>query len=157
MVSIAFYKSKTMSARPSWDEYFLNITEQIATRSTCDRAHVGAVITKENRILACGYNGSPKSAPHCDDVGHEMVNNHCVRTVHAEINAIIDAGLKGVSIVGATLYCSISPCYDCAKALVNAQIKRVVYKKFYEGRYGASTKATELLRDASITVDHIKE
>ena len=143
--------------RPTWDEYFLNIAEQIATRGTCDRARVGIVITKEHRLLACGYNGSPKGQPHCDEAGHELIDGHCVRTVHAEINAIIDAGLKGVSIIDGTVYCTVSPCYDCVKALINARVKRVVYRTFYDSRYGASIKALQLLRDTGILVEHIQK
>lgn len=88
--------------RQSWDEYFIRIAEEVATRSTCNRKHVGAVIVRERSILATGYNGSIRGMPHCDDVGHLMVNDHCIRTVHAEANAIAQAARNGVRIEGAS-------------------------------------------------------
>ncbi len=86
--------------RPSWDDYFMSITFQVAKRSTCDRAQVGAIIVKDRRILTTGYNGAPAGLPHCDEVGHLMINGHCVRTLHAEQNAIIQAALHGVGVEG---------------------------------------------------------
>ena len=86
--------------RPSWDDYFMGITQQVAKRSTCDRARVGAIIVKDRRILTTGYNGSPAGLPHCDEIGHLMVDGHCVRTLHAEQNAIIQAALHGVINAG---------------------------------------------------------
>ena len=90
--------------RPDWDEYFLNIAREVAKRSTCPRASVGAVIVKDNRILATGYNGSPPGKPHCTEVGCLVVNDHCERVIHAETNAIAQAAKFGISINGATLY-----------------------------------------------------
>jgi dCMP deaminase len=117
--------------RPDWDSYFLKIASAVSERSTCDRALVGCVLVIEKRILTTGFNGSPAGAPHCDDVGHLMVEGHCVRTIHAETNAIIQAALHGVSTRGATCYVTHFPCVNCAKALVNAGIVRLVYSQAY--------------------------
>ena len=120
-----------MSKRVDWDVYFMNIAQASAERSTCDRAHVGAVLVRNNRILATGYNGSVSGMPHCDDVGHDMVNGHCIRTIHAEVNAIVQCAIYGVSSKGATLYCTHYPCYNCAKIIVNAGIERIVFQNWY--------------------------
>ena len=117
--------------RPSWDEYFMQIAFTVAQRSTCDRAHVGAVLVRDRRILTTGYNGSPAGLPHCDDVGHLMMDGHCVRTLHAEQNAIIQAALHGVSIQGATAYVTHQPCLTCAKMIINAGIRQVIYAGDY--------------------------
>jgi dCMP deaminase len=117
--------------RPDWDEYFMDIAFAVAERSTCDRAHVGAVLVRDRRILTTGYNGAPAGLPHCDEVGHLMVDGHCVRTLHAEQNAIIQAALHGVGIQGATAYVTHQPCLTCAKMLINAGITRVVYAGNY--------------------------
>lgn len=117
--------------RPSWDEYFLEVAQVVATRSTCDRAHVGCVIVKERRILTTGYNGAPAGLPHCDEVGHLMDNGHCIRTLHAEQNALIQAALHGISTQGATAYITHQPCFHCAKMLINAGIRRVVHGGIY--------------------------
>ncbi len=119
------------STRPSWDYYFMSITRQVATRSTCDRAQVGAVIVKDRRILTTGYNGAPAGLPHCDDIGHLMVDGHCVRTLHAEQNAILQAALHGVSVQGGTIYVTHQPCLTCAKMIINAGLLRVVYAGAY--------------------------
>jgi dCMP deaminase len=118
-------------SRPSWDDYFMDITLQVARRSTCDRARVGAVIVKDKRILTTGYNGAPTGLPHCDNVGHLIVNGHCVRTLHAEQNAIIQAALHGVSVAGGTMYVTHQPCLTCAKMIINAGIRCVVYAGHY--------------------------
>lgn len=120
-----------MDNRPSWDEYFMGIALQVAKRSTCDRAHVGAVIVRDRRILTTGYNGSPSGLPHCDDVGHLLVEGHCVRTIHAEQNAIVQAAYLGISVRGGTLYVTHQPCLTCAKLIINAGIRRVVYAGTY--------------------------
>jgi dCMP deaminase len=114
--------------RASWDRYFLNIAEVVATRSTCDRKHVGAVIVDDRRITATGYNGSAPGAPHCDDVGHLIQNEGCIRTIHAEANAIVDAGRDAA---GSTIYVTCSPCYDCMKLILATGIDRVVFKEKY--------------------------
>jgi len=120
-----------LTKRPSWDEYFMSIALQVAKRSTCDRAHVGAVIVRDRRILTTGYNGSPAGLPHCDDVGHLLVEGHCVRTLHAEQNAVIQAAYLDVSVQGGTIYVTHQPCLVCAKMIINAGIKRVVYAGTY--------------------------
>ena len=117
--------------RPDWDTYFMKIARDVAARSTCDRADVGAVLVREKRILTTGFNGSPSGQPHCDEAGHLMVDGHCVRTIHAEANAIIQAALHGVSSKGATVYVTHFPCLSCAKMLINAGIVRVVYATQY--------------------------
>jgi dCMP deaminase len=117
--------------RPSWDDYFMQITFQVAKRSTCPRAAVGSVIVRDKRILTTGYNGSPTGLPHCTEVGCLMVNDHCVRTLHAEQNAIIQGALHGVDVSGSTIYVTHQPCQICAKMIVNAGIERVVYAGHY--------------------------
>lgn len=136
-----------MTKRISWDTYFIQVARMVALRSSCDRAHVGAVLVKDRRILATGYNGSPRGMPHCDEVGHLMRDGHCVRTIHAEMNAVISAASFGVSTEGATLYVTHTPCYECAKVLINAGIKEVIYDKPY-GR----SPGTELLIEAGVKV-----
>ena len=117
--------------RISWKNYFMNIACEVATRSTCDRKHVGAVIVRDKTILSTGYNGSIKGLPHCDDAGCEMVDGHCVRTSHAEANAIVQAAKNGVGINQSEIYVTASPCYDCFKLIANAGIKIIYYKEFY--------------------------
>ncbi|MEI6288258.1 MAG: cytidine/deoxycytidylate deaminase family protein [bacterium] len=126
--------------RPSWDEYFMNICRQVATRATCDRGRSGCVIARDKQILTTGYVGSPVGTPHCDEIGHEFqsvthedghVTQHCIRTTHAEQNAICQAAKLGISLNGATLYCKMTPCYACAKMIINVGIKRVVCDKDY--------------------------
>lgn len=130
----------TKHERPSWDEYFMNIAELVGSRATCSRGRSGCVIVKDKRILVTGYVGSPVGQPHCDEVGHEMhkvinedgtESEHCVRTAHAEQNAIAQAAKIGISVDGATLYCHMTPCYACAKILINSGIKKVVVLKDY--------------------------
>lgn len=123
-----------MSERPqraSWDEYFMRIAETVATRATCDRKHVGAVIQRDHNILATGYNGSIAGLEHCDEAGHLMEDGHCVRTIHAEANAVIQAARNGVRIDGASIYVSASPCWNCFKMIANAGLKRIVFREFY--------------------------
>lgn len=129
--------------RPSWDEYFFEIMKAIAKRGTCSRGRSGCVIAKDNQLISAGYVGSPVGEDHCDDVGHLYQKRydadgsysvHCVRTVHAEQNAICQAAKRGVSIDGATLYCQMTPCPVCAKMIVNSGIERVVcLKKYHDG------------------------
>ena len=117
--------------RPDWDSYFMKIAYAISERSTCDRALVGCVLVTDKRILTSGFNGSPSGLDHCDETGHLMVDGHCVRTIHAETNAIIQAALHGVSTKGATCYVTHFPCLNCTKALINAGISRIVYSVSY--------------------------
>ncbi len=117
--------------RPTWDHYFINIALAVAERSTCDRAHVGAVLVRDKRILTTGFNGSPSGLPHCDTKGHLLVDGHCVRTIHAETNAIIQAALHGVSTKEATCYVTHFPCINCTKTLINAGVTEIVYLNDY--------------------------
>ncbi|MDP6593082.1 MAG: dCMP deaminase family protein [Candidatus Marinimicrobia bacterium] len=117
--------------RVSWEQYFMNIAGEVASRSTCDRKHVGAVIVRDKVILSTGYNGSLRGLPHCDEVGHEMENGHCVRTIHAEANAIVQAARNGINISDAEIYVSASPCYTCFKMIANSGIWKVYYGEFY--------------------------
>ncbi len=117
--------------RASWDEYFMNIAREVASRATCDRKHVGAVIVRDKIILATGYNGSIRGLPHCDEVGHLMEDGHCVRTVHAEANAIVQAAKSGVRIEGAGIYVTASPCWSCFRLIANSGIGRIVFGEFY--------------------------
>lgn len=133
--------------RPSWDRYFCNLAETVATRSTCDRAHVGCVLVKDNRIVSTGYNGSLPGLPHCDEVGHELHNGHCVRTIHAEANAIIEAGRDAR---GATAYCTHYPCHTCAMLLARAGIVRVVYLS----EYRLSSLAAGVFEQMKVEVTH---
>lgn len=117
--------------RQDWPHYFMNIAREVSTRSTCDRKHVGAIIVRDKNILSTGYNGSIRSQPHCDEAGHDMEGGHCVRTVHAEANAIIQAARHGVRIEGAEIYTTASPCWECFKLIANAGIQRIFYREFY--------------------------
>ena len=118
--------------RPSWNLYFMNIAHEVAQRSTCERAKAGAVIVKEKRILITCNNGSPRGLPHCTEVGCLIDNCHCIRTLHAEQNAIIQAALHGVITEGATIYVTHQPCFLCAKTIINAGIQEIVYDKEYQ-------------------------
>jgi dCMP deaminase len=117
--------------RVSWDEYFMNIARVVSSRSTCDRKFVGSVIVRDKTILSTGYNGSIRGMPHCSEVGHMMEDGHCVATIHAETNAVLQAAKNGVSIDGATVYVTASPCWACFKMITNAGIRRIVYGEFY--------------------------
>jgi len=146
---------KPKDKRPSWDEYFITMADLIGSRGTCDRGYAGSIITRDKRILASGYAGSPVGLKHCGEVGHEMhtvttegdvVSRHCIRTSHAELNAIINAARVGVSVDGATLYCKFFPCYTCAKSIVNAGIKRVVSLRDYH----AAGRSKEIFKEAKV-------
>ena len=117
--------------RADWDEYFMSIANAVATRATCPRKSVGAVLVRARMILSTGYNGSIRGLPHCTDAGCMMEDGHCVATIHAEANAIIQAARNGVRIEGATCYVTASPCWNCFKVLVNAGVERIVYGEFY--------------------------
>ena len=141
--------------RPSWDEYFISIAELVGTRGTCDRGRSGCVIVKDKRILVTGYVGSPIGLPHCDEEGHEMhkvvredgtESMHCIRTIHAEQNAISQAAKTGIALDGATSYSHMTPCYVCAKFFVNCGIKRVVVKKDYH----ASRETKRIFEESGI-------
>jgi dCMP deaminase len=134
--------------RPDWDSYFMKIAYAISERSTCDRALVGCVLVTDKRILTSGFNGSPSGLEHCDEIGHLMVDGHCVRTIHAETNAIIQAALHGVSTKGATCYVTHFPCINCTKALINAGISRIVYSVSYR----TDENAMAFLKTADIEI-----
>lgn len=121
----------SVKPRASWDEYFMNIAREVATRSTCDRKHVGSVIVRDRSILATGYNGSIRGLSHCDDDGHLMEDGHCVRTVHAEANAIVQAARHGMRIDGADIYVTASPCWGCFRLIANSGLMRIVFGEFY--------------------------
>ena len=155
---ITYLKKDEEYVRPSWDEYFLNLCSIIGSRGTCDRGRAGCVIVKNKRIVATGYVGSPSGISHCDEIGHEMksiihedgsISKHCVRTAHAEQNAICLAARYGIPIEGTTLYCKMTPCYICAKMIINTGIKRVVCKKDYH----ASKDTKELFKKAKINLE----
>jgi len=148
--------------RPSWDEYFIGIMHEIGKRGTCDRGRSGALVVKDKRILATGYVGSPVGLPHCDDAGHMMkstvhedgsVHQHCVRTVHAEQNVISQAAKNGVSLEGATLYVKMTPCFSCAKMIINAGIVRVVCGK----RYHEDKDSVDFFNHAGVKLDIISD
>ena len=120
-----------VTGRVDWDTYFMRIADEVSSRSTCDRKHVGAVIVRERNILSTGYNGSIAGMPHCDEVGHMMENSHCVATIHAEANAILQAAKNGAMINGAAIYVNASPCWSCFKMIANAGIKRICFGEFY--------------------------
>jgi len=143
--------------RPSWDEYFLKMTEIVAERSTCLRRQVGAVLVRDKRILATGYNGAPKGLPHCLEIGclrdelkvpsgerHELC-----RALHAEMNALIQCALHGISTEGSTLYCTNRPCSLCAKMLINAGVRRIVFLGGYPDEM-----AEEMFRQAAVEIDY---
>lgn len=148
--------------RPSWDEYFLGLAEYVATRATCDRGRSGCVIARDKRVVSTGYVGSPPGLPHCDDVGHDMhkvVNEdgteseHCIRTAHAEQNALAQAARFGVALDGAVLYCKMTPCHSCAKSIITAGIKRVVAEKDYH----AGSRSKEIFEQAGVKLDIVKK
>lgn len=142
--------------RPSWDDYFMRKAYLAATRATCLRKHVGAIIVdKDNRVVAEGYNGAPSGVDQCDEVGCQMVEGHCVRTLHAESNALDYAGLWRTR--DSTLYVTVTPCWDCAKRIVSAKFKRVMYGEHYESRYGMSTDVPKFFLDNGIIVDRLPE
>ena len=142
-----------MSAdRVSWERYFINIAGEVASRSTCDRKHVGAVIVRDKVILSTGYNGSLRGLPHCDEVGHEMENGHCVRTIHAEANAIVQAARNGINISDAKIYVSASPCYTCFKMIANSGIRKVYYGEFYRDK-----RIKERAAEIGIELIHLDE
>lgn len=137
--------------RPTWDEYFMLVAGAIARRSTCDRAIVGAVLVKDNHIVSTGYNGSPSGLPHCGEENHLMENGHCVRTIHAEVNAVIQAAIQGSMPSGTTCYVTHFPCFQCAKVLANARINEIVY----DVPYRIDPRSLETFAAAKIIVRRI--
>jgi len=152
--------SDAVYRRPSWDEYFMEVANAIAKRATCDRGRSGCVIARDNQILATGYVGAPSGLPHCDEVGHQLkklihedgsITQHCVRTVHAEQNAICQAARRGVSIEGATLYCRMTPCRTCAMMIINCGIIRVVCER----RYHDGAESETMFRQVGIKIEYV--
>ncbi len=141
--------------RVDWHTYFMNIARQAATRSTCDRKKIGAVIVRDKTILSTGYNGSIRGMPHCDEVGHDIVNDHCVATIHAEANAIIQAAKNGVMIENSEIYTTASPCWNCFKLIANSGIRKIYYGEFY--RDEKSIKVAEQLGIALIDLSSAQE
>ncbi|MEA3329659.1 MAG: cytidine/deoxycytidylate deaminase family protein [Nanoarchaeota archaeon] len=148
--------------RPNWDEYFLDISRTVAKRATCDRGRSGCVIAKDKHILVTGYVGAASGLPHCDDVGHQMKtvvhedgteSKHCVRTTHAEQNAICQAAKLGIALKDSTLYCKMTPCSVCAKMIINAGIKRVVCEK----KYHQGDESEEMFKQVGIQLDFFSE
>ena len=151
--------SEERYVRPSWDDYFMEVADAISKRATCGRGRSGCVIAKDRQILVTGYVGSPQGLPHCDDIGHQMkkimhedgsVSQHCVRTVHAEQNAVCQAAKRGIGIEGATLYCRMTPCRTCAMLLINCGISRVVCER----KYHAGEESEELFDKAGIELQY---
>jgi dCMP deaminase len=145
--------------RPSWDEYFMEVADAISKRATCGRGRSGCVIAKDRQLLVTGYVGSPQGLPHCDEVGHQMkkmlheddsISEHCVRTVHAEQNAICQAAKRGIAIDGATVYCRMTPCRICAMLIINCGIARVVCER----KYHAGGESEILFKSAGIELQY---
>lgn len=148
--------------RPGWDEYFMEVADAIAKRATCDRGRSGCVIARDRQILVTGYVGSPPGLPHCDEAGHLFkktvhedgsTTEHCVRTVHAEQNAICQAARSGIALDGATLYCRMTPCRQCAMLIISCGIKRVVC----EYRYHAGKESEDLFKQAGIELQFMNQ
>ncbi len=157
--------------RPSWDEYFMDVANSISKRATCDRGRSGCVIAKDKEILVTGYVGSPRGFPHCDEEGHifedrwltenqkdpnnkeELWTTHCIRTIHAEQNAIYQAARKGISIIGSTMYCRMTPCRVCAMAIVQCGIKRVVCER----KYQKAEESETMFEQAKIRIEYVHD
>ena len=146
--------------RPSWDEYFMEVCDAISKRASCGRGRSGCVIARDNQILVTGYVGAPAGLPHCDEAGHQfkkMIHEdgsqttHCVRTVHAEQNAICQAARRGIGIAGSTLYCRMTPCRTCAMLIINCGIVRVVCQR----RYQDSSDSENMFKTAGIKLEYI--
>ena len=141
--------------RPSWDEYFMHLTDEVGSRATCDRGRSGCLVVQDKRIIASGYVGSPPGLPHCDDVGHLFkkvidddgtTRQHCMRTIHAEQNALCQAAKYGLSLRGSTLYCKMEPCRVCAMLIISVGIVRVVARR----RYHAAQETREMFGAAGV-------
>ena len=152
-------KNKAKDGRPSWDEYFLEMADTVSSRATCDRGKSGCVIVRDKQLLVSGYVGSPAGFPHCDEVGHQMkqithedgtTTNHCMRTIHAEQNAICQAAKLGIAIAGATLYTRMTPYRTCAMLIINCGIKRVVCER----KYHAGAESEKMFETAGVEIDY---
>lgn len=138
--------------RKDWDNYFMDIAKQVSTRATCKRKSVGAVIVRDKCILSTGYNGSVAGGVHCTEVGCMMEDGHCVRTVHSEANAIIQAAKHGTRIDGATIYVTASPCWFCFKLIVNSGLKKIVFGEMYRDE-----RITKYAEDAGIELINMEK
>ena len=150
---------KEKYVRPTWDEYFMQIAETVAQRATCDRGRSGCVVARDKQILVTGYVGSPRGIAHCDEIGHLMKtvthedghqSQHCLRTVHAEQNAICQAARLGISLNAATLYCRMTPCRACAMMIINCGIKKVICQK----KYHAGAETEEMFKEAKLKLEY---
>ncbi len=148
--------------RPSWDEYFFDVVEAVSKRGSCDRGRTGCVIVKDKQILVTGYVGAPSGIPDCSEIGHLMKkvthddgkeSNHCMRTVHAEQNAICQAAKRGVALEGSTLYCKLAPCRACAMMIIQSGIKTVYAAKGYHG----ATDTAALFKEVGIELKYLDE
>jgi dCMP deaminase len=154
--------NKPKHIRPTWDQYFIDLAHSVSKRATCDRGRAGCVIVRDKQILVTGYVGSPRGLAHCDEIGHLMkkvvhedgsVSQHCVRTVHAEQNAITQAARRGIALECSTLYVRMTPCRTCAMLIINCGIERVVCEK----KYHASKESEEMLKEAGVQLDYFSE
>ncbi len=154
--------NKPEHVRPTWDQYFMDLAHSVSKRATCDRGRAGCVIVKDKQILVTGYVGSPRGLKHCDEVGHLMkkvihedgsVSQHCVRTVHAEQNAITQAARRGIALDGGTIYVRMTPCRTCAMLIINCGIERVVCEK----KYHAGRESEEMLKEAGVKLEYFSE
>ncbi|MDQ0231571.1 ComE operon protein 2 [Metabacillus malikii] len=139
-------------SRISWDQYFMSQSHLLALRSTCTRLAVGATIVREKRMIAGGYNGSIAGGVHCSDEGCYVIDNHCVRTIHAEMNALLQCAKFGVPTEGAEIYVTHFPCLQCCKALIQSGIKTVYYAVDYKNH----PYAIELFEQANVKVEHVE-
>ena len=152
--------------RPTWDEYFIQMMDVVSKRATCDRGKSGCIITLDNHILVTGYVGSPRGLPHCDDIGHEIkkmlhddgsVSEHCVRTIHAEQNAICQAAKLGIPLQGSTLYCRMTPCRICTPMIINCGIKRVVAERVYRSGQDSEFMMAKAGIDLNYVINEIQK
>lgn len=136
--------------RPDLDQYFMGIAFAVAARGTCDRKHVGAILVKDKAILSTGYNGAPRGMKHCDEIGHMMEDGHCVRTTHAEANAIVQAAKHGTEVIGSIIYTTASPCWQCFKLIVNAGVGTIIYAEVYRDE-----RIGDFAKEAGIGLRHV--
>jgi dCMP deaminase len=148
-------KRKSSKKRLSKDKYFLNLAQVVAERGTCPRLKVGTVLVKEDKIISTGYNGAPRGVEHCIEVGCRLVNGHCSRAVHSEVNSILQAAYHGVQTKGSTLYTNYMPCENCTKEIINAGVERIVYKDLYKNTDQSFAK--KLLKQAKVKLVRCKE
>lgn len=158
MTSNDIEKTNNESRRPSWDDYFLGIADSVSKRATCDRGKSGCVIVKDKQILVTGFVGSPAGFAHCDEVGHQMksithedgqTTEHCMRTIHAEQNAICQAAKLGIPIEGSTIYTRMTPCRTCTMLIINCGIKRVVCER----KYHAGRESENMFVEADVSLE----